>query len=80
MDILRAIYRSEYNTEHLPSKEYRAVQRKNTELVETLLSSLAPEDIDRLNASYADLADVENYENFLAGLRLGMAVMREYCQ
>lgn len=80
MDILRAIYNGEYNTAYLSSKEYRAVLRKNADLVEALLSSLDPEDIDRLNASYADMADIENYESFLAGLRLGIAVMWEYCQ
>ena len=80
MGILKAIYKGEYRTEHFLTEEYEAAQRKNTELVETLLSSLAPEDLERLDASYADMANVENYENFLAGLRLGIAVMLECCQ
>ena len=80
MDILKAIYKGEYRTDQFLTEEYEAAQRKNTELVETLLSSLAPEDLERLDASYADMANVENYENFLAGLRLGIAVMLECCQ
>jgi len=47
MDILKAIYKGEYRTEHFLTEEYEAAQRKNTELVETLLSSLAPEDLER---------------------------------
>ena len=80
MDILKAIWNGEYNTEHRPSEEYKALIRKNSALEEAHLSPLSGEAIDELHASYADLTGLESYESFLAGLRLGMAVMREYYQ
>lgn len=80
MDILKAIYKGEYNTAHILTEECRTVQQKNAKLVEALLPAASMETIERLNDSYSDLAEVENYEAFLSGLRLGIAVMQAYYQ
>ena len=80
MDILKEIYRGEYSIDAPETKEYRKIVAESADLYDEIQVIAGGQITERLWFANAQVMSLESYHSFLAGLRLGMAVMREYCQ
>lgn len=80
MDILEEIYRGEYSVDSPKTQEYRRILGENADLYDKLRSIAGSQITDQLCSASLQLIGMESYHSFLAGLRLGIAVMREYHQ
>lgn len=80
MDILEEIYRGEYSIDSPKTQEYSRLLEECACLCDKLRSVAGSQITDRLWSASAQITSIESYHHFLAGLRLGMAVMREYHQ
>ena len=80
MDILEEIYRGEYSIDSPKTQEYHKILSETADQFDRIRAIAGGQMTDQLWSANAQLTSLESYHSFLAGLRLGMAVMREYCQ
>lgn len=80
MDILEEIYRGEYSIDGPKTQEYHKILAETADQFDRIRAIAGNQVTDQFWSSNARLTSLESYHSFLAGLRLGMAVMREYCQ
>ena len=80
MDILEEIYWGEYSVGSPQTQEYHRILTESADQYDKIQAIVGDQMIEQLWSANAQLAGLESYHSFLAGLRLGIAVMREYHQ
>lgn len=80
MDILKEIFDGSYSIHGPLSQEYYKALEEKSDLYEKIQSTIGDQTLDRLWSAGAEVSQMEGYHYFLAGLRLGMAVMQKYYQ